>query len=683
MALNPSNAIPGSRSLKGLVGFLRQETAYTQRRMDGFIRLMISSAICIVISMALQVPLLGITVVIIYFISQDNIVLTRTLCIAAVVAGTIGAVVSVLVLKVSIDIPFLRILLSALVVFACAFMMRASKLGPVFYVIALIVIYVQSFVDEVSNGEILVRGTMWAWIAAVYPIAVTLAVNWWIKPANPEMQMQEEALRILCAIQLDLEKATKDLVWHRSDNSLKDVENGVVTISKLQGYCFSLNKGSYWVGSKGNLFLETLQAIYAGCKSPCQSSIPLDASSTLFLRGVLNQVNGASGALENGNVFGLAWSGIEMPQKLPYPINEIAHAMHFANSASASSFPKFSPPIEPAIATDVKTNPVYWQFAAKTCLATLLCYFFYRAVDWQGIHTVMLTCLIVALPGLGPSMQKATLRIAGCLIGSLLALLTTVYVLPHVTDLTGLLFMTIPVLSVGAWIAMGSEKISYAGIQITFAFTLATLESFGPLINLTEIRDRLIGVILGVTVSAAIQVFVWADSDKNPLQKKLAAILKDLSDLCSPRSLHGPYSKVCLLRQSAWQNIFDAEASLENLLTEPNRQIENRERFILSLRNWIADSRRLLLVMSEINYRLRSEVEPDKSSEINRFFEEASKILLAGSHCLERLESMRDAKIAFNLPKISPEVSGLNEFHGILKSYFLQLNTLPEINKVR
>ena len=34
-------------------------------------------------------------------------------------------------------------------------------------------------------------------------------------------------------------------------------------------------------------------------------------------------------------------------------------------------------------------NPVYLHFALKTLLATLLCYVFYTAADWQGIHAVL------------------------------------------------------------------------------------------------------------------------------------------------------------------------------------------------------------------------------------------------------------------------------------------------------
>ena len=149
-------------------------------------------------------------------------------------------------------------------------------------------------------------------------------------------------------------------------------------------------------------------------------------------------------------------------------------------------------------------NPVYARFSLKTLLAVLCSYVFYNATDWQGIHTIMLTCLIVAQPSLGATAQRAVLRMGGALLGSALALLMVVWVVPRIDGIVGLLLMSLPVLALGAWVAAGGERISYAGTQIMFTFSLALLEQFGPTSNLTEIRDRMIGILLGVAISAVV-----------------------------------------------------------------------------------------------------------------------------------------------------------------------------------
>lgn len=190
----------------------------------------------------------------------------------------------------------------------------------------------------------------------------------------------------------------------------------------------------------------------------------------------------------------------------------------------------------PLLSPDAWRNPAYLHFALKTLLATLICYVFYTAADWQGLHTIMLSCVIVAQPGLGATMQKTWLRIGGALLASLLALLLIVFVQPWTDSLTGLLAMSLPVLALAAWIAAGSERIAYAGIQIGFTFALAFLSWFAPLTNLTELRDRVLGILLGVLVSSIVHLYLWPDSEAPQLKTRLAALYRRLADcLAAPK----------------------------------------------------------------------------------------------------------------------------------------------------
>ena len=177
----------------------------------------------------------------------------------------------------------------------------------------------------------------------------------------------------------------------------------------------------------------------------------------------------------------------------------------------------------PLLAPDAWRNPAYLHFALKTLLATLICYVFYTAADWQGLHTIMLSCVIVAQPGLGATMQKTWLRIGGALLASLLALLLIVFVQPWTDSLTGLLAMSLPVLALAAWIAAGS-------------FALAFLSWFAPLTNLTELRDRVLGILLGVLVSSIVHLYLWPDSEAPQLKTRLAALYRRLADcLAAPK----------------------------------------------------------------------------------------------------------------------------------------------------
>ncbi len=76
--------------------------------------------------------------------------------------------------------------------------------------------------------------------------------------------------------------------------------------------------------------------------------------------------------------------------------------------------------------------------------------------------------------------------------------------------------MSLPVLALAAWIAAGSERIAYAGIQIGFSW-------FAPLTNLTELRDRVLGILLGVLVSSIVHLYLWPDSALKPALRHFIA----------------------------------------------------------------------------------------------------------------------------------------------------------------
>ena len=122
-------------------------------------------------------------------------------------------------------------------------------------------------------------------------------------------------------------------------------------------------------------------------------------------------------------------------------LQEIAEVLARLARGEAVPLPRGEVEKAPLLLPDAWSNPAYLHFALKTLLATLLCYVFYTAADWQGIHTIMLSCVIVAQPGLGATMQKTWLRIGGALLATLIALLLIVFVQPWTDSLSGLLAM--------------------------------------------------------------------------------------------------------------------------------------------------------------------------------------------------------------------------------------------------
>lgn len=236
----------------------------------------------------------------------------------------------------------------------------------------------------------------------------------------------------------------------------------------------------------------------------------------------------------------------------------------------------------PSMAADAFTNPDYMRYAVKTLLACLICYTFYSGVDWEGIHTCMLTCVIVANPNVGSSYQKMVLRFGGAFCGAILALLFTLLVMPWLDNIVELLFVLAPIFLLGAWIATSSERSSYIGTQMVVTFALATLENvFGPVYDLVEIRDRALGIIIGTVVSAVIYTLVWPESEARTLPQKLAGTLGMLSKVMRiPRQQEVTALRTYLQIRIGLHAAFNAcEEMCQRVALE--RQLDSEERALL------------------------------------------------------------------------------------------------------
>jgi multidrug resistance protein MdtO len=150
---------------------------------------------------------------------------------------------------------------------------------------------------------------------------------------------------------------------------------------------------------------------------------------------------------------------------------------------------------------DAFSNPAHVTFALRGCLAASLCYFIYTIVDWRGLATSVTTCVLTALSNIGSSRQKQLLRVSGAVVGGvILGLGSQVFILPHLDSITQFAVLFVAVTAVAAWFATSSPRLSYMGIQIALAFYLINLEEFTIQTSLAIGRDRVAGILLGLSI---------------------------------------------------------------------------------------------------------------------------------------------------------------------------------------
>ncbi|HDV6333345.1 TPA: FUSC family protein [Klebsiella michiganensis] len=511
--------------MQSLWPFLTRELRDAPGRANYTLRLTLSCAVLIVLFMTLHIPFLAVALIVVFYVSQPNVLMIKLVSVVFVVTVSVALGGVLLIIKWTYDYPLIRLVASVILFFCAIYLMRVlGKLGLAFFVVALAVIYAQTFPSMTSQSEILVRLLLWLWVAINTAILVTLLVNACFQQAFPGYQF----------------KARLVVMLRQTARRLSQPDDGTPppTVTEIAGQ-FNQLRSLYQQAARATPEIaaspqawQSLMAAALSCSHLTALLLPGDDHPDARRR-IASQLN----ALADNLPAAAAVQPLIVPRDGANSaiLQEIAEVL--ARLARGETIPLPQGEVEkaPLLLPDAWSNPAYLHFALKTLLATLLCYVFYTAADWQGIHTIMLSCVIVAQPGLGATMQKTWLRIGGALLATLIALLLIVFVQPWTDSLSGLLAMTLPVFALAAWIAAGSERIAYAGIQIGFTFALAFLSWFGPLSNLTELRDRVIGILLGVLVSSIVHLYLWPDSEAPQLKARLAQLYRQLAQTLAAR----------------------------------------------------------------------------------------------------------------------------------------------------
>lgn len=558
-----------------LLAFFHEELSERRPgRLPQTLQLWIGCLLVVLISMTFQIPFLAISLAVLFYGVQSNAFYTKFVAILFVLATTMEIGSLFLIYKWAYSYPLIRMIVASLVVLGCMFMMRTYKLGLLFFAVAIIAVYGQTFPGMLDYPEIVVRLTLWCIVVGLYPALLMVLLGGLWFPSRAGMQMQEA----LCA---RLDDALVHLTTSAAPLAEKYVEREALALQKLNVFCMADDndwkaRSAWWQNC-----VATVTYLYS----------TLNRYSADDQHSALRQkLHGEITSLRQSIAQGEPWqSTLELSADERTAAQQCGLETLFAQLRQLGTMDPDTPPSpaakQPSMVPDAFSNPAYLRYALKTLLACMICYVFYSGVDWEGIHTCMLTCIIVANPSIGSSWQKMTLRFGGAVCGAALALLITICVIPWLDNIAELLCVLAPILLLGAWIATGSERSSYIGTQMIVTFALATLENaFGPVYDLVEIRDRAVGILVGTAVSAVIYTFIWPESEAGVLPQKLAAALGTLGKLLRIPQHDPAMQRTWLQLRIGCHAAFNAcEEMCDRVALE--RQLNDEERALLLARS--------------------------------------------------------------------------------------------------
>jgi len=580
MPVTTSLATPGLTASQFLE-FLRRELAPVPGRWQATLRLTLACTACTIPIMIfhLKEPLL--VMIGMFLITKEDTTTTLLGTVLGLLGVTVGCGLLLLFYLCAVDLTWLRVLGVPAFIALGLLMNRIVTLGPLGSSIGIPLALGMVVPDIVTSTEYLTRFPFYLWWAIALGLGVNLAVQFLL---NPE-RSQSVLVRGLTS-RLD---AVEELVRRLATGEKADPQHSPLAQFALAGIVDQLHLlklagvvepwlKKYQAGLRAQFILVD-RLVTAAAMLELQGIPFVNMSVRQRLRHVADACARWRMGIEDHQSPGIsivpAASGGATADQVALPslaeMERVVELMPF--TFPGRELPDELKPLPHkekggVLVPDAFANPDYLHSAIKGALAGFICYLIFTMTAYQGIYTSVITCIVCSLSTVGASVQKGVLRLAGALVGGGLGVITLMYVFPHLDSLGGFWFPFGTVTGLAAYVCFGSPRISYCGYQIGLAFYKCVLQSYGPYTELRVVRDRLIGIVLGLAVFGLIDSRLWPVRAMETVRVKLALTMGLLAKLAGlPDDGHDPSTRMAEayeLRLQVYQDLGTVRQLLES-----------------------------------------------------------------------------------------------------------------------
>jgi multidrug resistance protein MdtO len=499
-------------------------TRYSPERLSFALRLALICALVALVAEIYKTPEIALTTYVVFFLNKPDRVESIVLSIAfTIIITVIVGFLLVIASPVLASIP-LRVGAMAAISFTLLFLVSASKLKPIGSTLTLIIAYALDLLGSVPLGELVTRAFLYTLLFVAIPAAVSIVINL-LFGAAPRSLAQKDLAARLCtaakALQTDEEsiRELKQLLAEGDEETQKELKLSSIEHSSRPEDLDALKASSDGVVT----ILSAVQLMVTEPDALPSTETRSAMQSTLLQMAAIFEKGGYPALVEpipvEGGSADLVRSSIMFFNAGLSQFGERRRSSKEKKAKSGFFLP------------DAFSNPEHVQYAFKTTLAAMTCYLIYSVLNWPGIHTALITCFIVSLGTVAESVEKLQLRILGCIVGTVAGLGVMIGIIPRTTDIGHLMVVVFAGAFIGAWIAAGSPRISYAGLQFAFAYFLCVIQGSSPAFNMVVARDRVIGIFLGILVSYLISTRLWPASIAPQIDEGLKTAQKQLQEI--------------------------------------------------------------------------------------------------------------------------------------------------------
>jgi multidrug resistance protein MdtO len=524
--------------------FLKTELAPYPGRAWVVTRITIAATITMVLVMTFRVPFGYLGAIATFFMSRENPAVTLRNFIAVAILSAFCALYTIVGIMMLVDDPLTHFLWIATSVFLAFYLIRViSNYGLAIGFGGILGGIIPLWDETQLTVNARTENTLWVLGSLIMGAAVTVAVEYLFHRVHPipdlilaiqsRMQAVEDVLRQIAADHPVSGKVEREISQYSALGTSR-TRRQLLHSGYTQQFIVQMNVAVALLGRLVDLaaslrILRSTQSI---------ASRQEDRDRCLRLT---NQVSNLRHDL--------------MQRHLPHAIDTVSHPgpsdlpllpemeqtvalIRQAFSATTSTEEWFvAAPLDAEVRSrlfvaDALSNVDHLKFAVRGTVAAMFAYVVYQAIDWPGLSTAVVTCILTALSTIGSSRQKQFLRLGGAIIGGFIfGMGAQIFVLPYLDSITGFTVLFAIVTAISAWIATATPRLSYLGLQVAFAFFLIHLQEFAPQTSLSIARDRVVGVLLGLTSMWLIFDHLWVKDALQEMQEGFARNLRRVAEL--------------------------------------------------------------------------------------------------------------------------------------------------------
>ncbi len=471
-----------------------------------------------------QTPGAALTIYIVFFLNQKERATSLLLSLVLLALLTVLVGLIFLIAAAVLNDSMWRVIAMALTAFAFLFLASTSKLSAIGGIMALIVAYALDVLALAPVGEAGTRALLYAWLLVGIPACVSILVNLAVGIKPRTLAGRLIAWRLSLAAQM---LRRPNALVHRRVTEVVGEGSGPTDAALRLAAVEKTSPPEDIAALRGAAAssMRLLAIVNIIARYPV-SMLPQQLSDA-----IAEKLDAMAAILDRG----LYPVDIDLDIASQPVMKPLAAAMLAEIKRILAVFTSPPETAKPAaseggfLVADAFTNPDHVRYALKATAAAMFCYFLYTVLDWPGIHTCFITVFIVSLTTTAETIEKLSLRIAGCLIGAGTGLAVIIFLLPHLMSIGELMLLVFAGAFVSAYIAGSSPRIAYAGFQIAFAFFLCVVQGNGPQFDLAIARDRVVGILVGNIVTYLVFTNIYPVSIAARVDAALARAVRMLA----------------------------------------------------------------------------------------------------------------------------------------------------------